>query len=236
MALQEKIKEMEICSHQIYNADESGLYWKLLPEKTYVSLSEKQAPGRKSEKQRFTFMACTNATGNHKLKLLVIGKARNPRVFKNFNCPVEYKNSKSALMTSAIFKDWFHNSFVPQVRKYLKDGGLPEKALLLIDNAPSHPNEIELKSEDGLILTMFMPPNVTPLIQPMDQNVIRITKLYYRNFLLASIFNNNCDGISVIALLWLRKLKLPQRKRSNTIKTEVVLSVYCEDGYNTTVV
>ncbi|XP_053962702.1 tigger transposable element-derived protein 2-like [Anastrepha ludens] len=40
---------------------------------------------------------------------------------------------------------------------------------------------------------MFMPPNVTPLIQPMDQNVIRITKLYYRNFLLASIFNNNCD-------------------------------------------
>ncbi|XP_054737869.1 jerky protein homolog-like [Anastrepha obliqua] len=29
-----------------------------------------------------------------------------------------------------------------------------------------------------------MPPNVTPLIQPMDQNVIRLTKLYYKKHLL----------------------------------------------------
>lgn len=65
--------------------------------------------------------------------------------------------------------------------------GLPVKAILLIDNAPSHPSETELKTEDGSIFTMFMPPNVTPLIQPMDQNAIRITKLHYRNSLLTSI-------------------------------------------------
>lgn len=114
-ALQNKIKEMDLCQEQIYNADESGLYWKLLPTKTYVTLQQKQAPGRKSEKQRITFLSCANASGKHKLKMLVIGKAKKPRVFKNFVCPVEYKNSKSAWMTSSLFKDWFHHSFVPQV-------------------------------------------------------------------------------------------------------------------------
>lgn len=34
---------------------------------------------------------------------------------------------------------------------------------------------------------MYMPPNVTALIQPMDQNIIRLTKLHYRNQLLSTI-------------------------------------------------
>ena len=113
--LQAKVIELGLSPEQLYNADESGLYWKLLPEKTYVSSLEKNAPGRKTEKQRITFLACTNGTGSHKIKLLVIGKAKNPRTFKNFNCPVDYKNSKSAWMTTAIFKEWFQQSFVPQV-------------------------------------------------------------------------------------------------------------------------
>lgn len=105
--LQQKIDEMGLTSDQLYNADETGL--------TYVSSLEKNAPGRKLDKQRITFLACTNATGLHKLKPLVIGRAKNPRSFKNFNCPVDYKNSKSSWMTAAIFKGWFHQSFVPQV-------------------------------------------------------------------------------------------------------------------------
>jgi hypothetical protein len=85
--------------------------WKLLPDKTYVSSLEKTAAGRKAEKQRVTFLACTNASESHKVKLLVIGKAENPRTFKNFNCPVNCDNSKTAWMTSEIFKRWFKNKF-----------------------------------------------------------------------------------------------------------------------------
>lgn len=81
---------------------------------------------------------------------------------------------------------------------------MPVKALLLLDNAPSHPNENELKSEDGAIVAMFMPPNVTPLIQPMDQNVIRITKLLYRNSLLAAIFSDERDLAASIKKITLR--------------------------------
>lgn len=39
-------------------------------------------------------------------------------------------------------------------------------------------------SNDGLIFVTFMPRNVTPLNRLIDKNVIRITKLYYRKYLL----------------------------------------------------
>lgn len=60
--LQETIDTMGVTTDQLYNADETGLFWKLLPDKTYVSSLEKNAPGRKTDKQRITFLACTNAT------------------------------------------------------------------------------------------------------------------------------------------------------------------------------
>ena len=99
---------------------------------------------------------------------------------------------------------------------FLTKKGLPVKALLLIDNAPSHPPESDLKSEDGSIEAMFMPPNVTALIQPMDQNAIRITKLHYRNSLLATIIAKEGDllesmkkitlkeGVSILEASWNR--------------------------------
>lgn len=113
--LENKIHELNLCDHQLYNADETGLYWQLLPDKTYVSLDEKSAPGMKSAKQRITFLGCANASGSHKLRPLVIGKAKNPRCFKNFNNPVIYTNTKNAWMTAAVFKTWFFDNFVPEV-------------------------------------------------------------------------------------------------------------------------
>lgn len=40
-----------------------------------------------------------------------------------------------------------------------------------------------------------MPPNVTSLIQPMDQNVIRLTKLHYKNSLAAMVIANDSGSI-----------------------------------------
>lgn len=60
------------------------------------------------------------------------------------------------------------------------------KALLLLDNAPSHPPLEKLRSGENII-AMYLPPNVTALIQPMDQNIIRLTKLHYRSSLLSTI-------------------------------------------------
>lgn len=194
--LSEKIRELNLQPNQIYNADESALFWKLLPDRTLVHAREKAAPGRKTSKERVTFLACANGDGEHKLKMMVIGKSKNPRAFKNCTLPVEYHSTKKAWMTSALFVKWFHESFVKQVRVFQESNNLSGNALLLIDNAPSHATEAQLTSDDGKVVTMFLPPNCTPLIQPMDQNAIRLVKLYYRKNLLIHVLSFEESDIS----------------------------------------
>lgn len=114
--LRAKIEKMKLTHAQIYNADESGLFFRVIPDKTYVSACEKTAPGRKIQKERVTFMLCSNADGTNKIKPLVIGKAAKPRCFVDFENPLRYDHSKNAWMTSNIFYNWFHGSFVKEVR------------------------------------------------------------------------------------------------------------------------
>ena len=90
-------------------------------------------------------------------------------------------------MNSEIFKTWFQNEFVPTVEKHLKDNNLPRKAVLLLDNAPSHPAMDELS--DGDIKALFLPPNVTAVCQPMDQGVLEMLKKKYRRSLLSSLIS-----------------------------------------------
>ena len=59
-----------------------------------------------------------------------------------------------------------HQKFVPTVKIYSEKNSLLVEALLVIDNAPSHPKESELIC--GNKRAVFLPPNVTPLLQPVD--------------------------------------------------------------------
>lgn len=87
----DSIREKDLSPDQIYNADESGLYWKTIPDKTLASELELRARGSKVSKERITFMPCANASGTHKLPLLVIGKAQKPRAFASGRkLPVHY--------------------------------------------------------------------------------------------------------------------------------------------------
>lgn len=110
-----KMVELELTEAQVYNADESGLYYRLLPEKTFVAACEKDAFGRKVAKERITFMLCANADGSNKITPLVIGKSKKPRCFQKFSNPLNYDSSSTAWMTFNIFQKWFHNSFVKEV-------------------------------------------------------------------------------------------------------------------------
>lgn len=67
---------------------------------------------------------------------------------------MDYANSKNTWMTSGIFENWFHHSFVLQVWRFLKQKGLLQKALLVLDNAPSHLLAENLVSDDRKILTV----------------------------------------------------------------------------------
>lgn len=54
------------------------------------------------------------------------------------------------------------NKICAVCKKHLNEKGLPAKAVLFIDNAPTQPGEDELKS--GNIFCKFLPPNATSII------------------------------------------------------------------------
>lgn len=196
---QEFIKLESLTGDQIFNCDETGLNFKMLPTKSLASKTEAAAPGYKRSKERVTILACSNATANHKMSLAMIGKSKNPRAFKSIGkhvLPVKYFNQKSAWMSSEIFKEWFFKEFVLSTEKFLKENNLPRKAVLLIDNAPTHPDAEELK--DGDIKAMFLPPNVTAICQPMDQGVLETLKRNYRRRLLSTLIQEIENGQDLV--------------------------------------
>ena len=177
---------------QVFNCDETGLYWRLLPGKTLADGNEKEAKNFKSSKDRVTLMATANASGDFRLPLVFIHKSAKPRCFANVTVsalPCHYYHQTSAWMNSAIFSDWFGKHFVPAVKDYLQGKSLPLRAILLMDNAPSHPSADSLvhETDDGCIRALFMPPNVTSLIQPMDQGVLENLKRRYKRDLLRKL-------------------------------------------------
>lgn len=83
---------------------------------------------------------------------------------------------------------FFKNSFIKQVRSFSAENNLPPKALLLVDNCSAHGTQNELiQSEDGDISVFYLPPNVTALIQPMDQCPIKVVKMKYKSNLMKKI-------------------------------------------------
>uniref|UniRef100_H2ZRR3 HTH CENPB-type domain-containing protein n=1 Tax=Latimeria chalumnae TaxID=7897 RepID=H2ZRR3_LATCH len=180
------LEEEGFTEEQVYNADESSLYFKMLPAKN----DEKKSEGFKQDKNRVTFLFARNKTGNHKLTPLCIGKSCQPCCFHHTNMkslPIEYKNSKKAWMTGDIFKDWFFKSFVPSMRCYLCSKRLPEKAVLLLDNRPAHPPAESLKTIDGNIKVFYLPENTTSKIQPLKQGIIVNFKKAYRKELVTEL-------------------------------------------------
>ncbi|GBM31506.1 Tigger transposable element-derived protein 4 [Araneus ventricosus] len=65
----------------IFNADETALFFQCLPQKTLTFKKEKCFGGKQS-KARITVMLGANMTGHQKLKPLVIGKKQNSKMFQ----------------------------------------------------------------------------------------------------------------------------------------------------------
>ncbi|CAH1995279.1 unnamed protein product [Acanthoscelides obtectus] len=73
----------------------------------------------------------------------------------------------------------------------MKELNLSPEAIFLLDNATGHP--LDLASNDNKISVLFLPPNCTPLIQPMDQHFIQAIKLFYRKKLFEKIVESLKD-------------------------------------------
>ncbi|GBN35364.1 hypothetical protein AVEN_225762-1 [Araneus ventricosus] len=63
----------------IFNADETGLFYKLTPNQT-LKFQGENCVGGKLSKVRITILVCANMNGSEKQKLTVIGKSQKPSI------------------------------------------------------------------------------------------------------------------------------------------------------------
>ncbi len=160
----------------IFNADETGLFYRTLPDRSMV-LKGHSCHGGKRAKDRITVLLACSATGE-KLRPLVIGKANNPRCFKGYDkhqLPVMYFADRKAWMTSELFTKWLcqlNNQMQRQKRN----------VLLMIDNCGAHP-DITMSN----VKLAFLPPNTTSRLQPLDGGIIQCVKANYRKRMMRHI-------------------------------------------------
>lgn len=172
----------------IFNVDETGLFFKCTPSKTLAFKGE-HCSGGKLSKERVTILVGANMAGTEKLPLLMIGKAKNPRCFKNVRTkPVEYQANTKAWMTADIFEDWL----ISLDKRFRKE---KRKILLFIDNCTAHKRIPELSN----VRVIFFPANMTSVIQPMDQGIIKNLKDHYRRLLVQKLVDeDNNASISIL--------------------------------------
>ena len=195
------ISEGKYTLEDIYNADETGLFFQLPPSRTLAQQGE-NVKGVKRSKARITVMVCCNASGSDKRKLLVIGKSKQPRCFRGVNMaklPCSYASTKKAWMSVELF-----NAFLCNLNEDMKKQ--KRNILLLVDNAPVHIVTQELSN----IAVFFLEPNTTSVIQPCDAGIIRALKARYRTklvqYLLDCMVGETKPDISVLtAISWIAR-------------------------------
>ncbi|XP_036159772.1 tigger transposable element-derived protein 5 [Myotis myotis] len=196
---------------QIYNANVTGLYWKLLPEQA-APLGAGDC-GRRRRGDRVTVLLAANLTGSHKLKPLVIGQLPDPPSLRHHNqdkFPASYRYSPDAWLSRPLLRGWFFEEFVPGVRRYLRRSCLQQRAVLLVAHPPCpspaarvpaleeseetprrfRPEPLgpaeELQTPDGAVRVLFLSKDSgrTLIPAPLEQGVVAAFKQLYKRELL----------------------------------------------------
>ncbi|CAD6889536.1 unnamed protein product [Tilletia caries] len=175
-------------SSDVFNADETGLYWRAPPKRGLV---KGESSGVKKDKSRITVLFCVNADGSEYFKPLVIGKSQCPQPFKRGtvdlrNHPhVSYVNNKTAWMNSEKWEQWLRSL----------DGRMKAEkrnVLLLVDNFSGH--KVLSEWEPTNVKVHFLPPNTTSRLQPLDAGMISDFKRKY-SALLSRHWVNALDNL-----------------------------------------
>ena len=109
--------------------------------------------------------------------MFVIGKSVKPRRFKGIKTlPCRYRAQHKSWMSGELFEDWVHELD----RKFAVS---KRKIVLIINNCTAHPHIENLK----WVELIFLPPNTTSHIQPMDHGIIRALKAKYRSLVVCKL-------------------------------------------------
>ncbi|CAB1109044.1 unnamed protein product [Ectocarpus sp. CCAP 1310/34] len=129
----------------VYNADETGLCYRIMHKATYLAPSELKTTVRGVKgmraKDRATAYMATSASGR-KVPLSFIGTVKEPRCFKIRGSSIKNFSQKNAWSDARVFKLWWSQVFLPHVRSVTS-----EKVLLIMDNHSSHPDLVHPRKQ-----------------------------------------------------------------------------------------
>ncbi len=198
----DEVKKMtdQFALEDIWHFDESGLYWKMTPDR---GLSHGQISGTKKVKARLTVALCCNASGTEKLPVLLIGTAARPLAFRAAGVNTsamdfQWHHNGSAWMTGSIMEAWL---------RWFDQRMSGRRVLLLMDNFSAHHSALDaINAMGGLQNTVvhFLPENATSVHQPLDQGIIQSFKCHYRRqwlrYMLTEI-NAGQDPVNTVNVL-----------------------------------
>uniref|UniRef100_A0A914VDN8 HTH CENPB-type domain-containing protein n=1 Tax=Plectus sambesii TaxID=2011161 RepID=A0A914VDN8_9BILA len=157
----------------IYNADETSLFYKALLKGKFAVRGDKPTAGKQQKAHLMVLLLC-NQDGSDK-QMFVVGKAAKPRCFANIRRPpLPYYSNAKAWMLSGLW-----SQISAELDKKLRAQN--RKIVLVADNASCH-KLVDVKLTN--IEVVFLPPNTTCLIQPLDQGIIHNLKVFYHQQLL----------------------------------------------------
>lgn len=70
---------------QIFKRDETGLFWKKIPNRIYITQEEKPLPGHKPMKDTLTLLVSGNTSEDYKMKTLLIYHSENSKALKTLS-------------------------------------------------------------------------------------------------------------------------------------------------------
>lgn len=115
--LTEKIKTENLLLENVYNANESKIYWKSLVSHALDSGKKQEISEQDESKENITALFCSNASGTHQIPLLIIDESDYPCLnnfkdgkkgrLKNIgNLGVIYSHQNSGAIDRSIFMEW----------------------------------------------------------------------------------------------------------------------------------
>lgn len=168
----------------IFNMDETGLFFRAVPDKT--TGKERMCQGGELASERLTLAFCINALGEKEPPVVIYPKYSKENTAAQLGVE-QYANTNS-WMTPEIFCQWitkFNEKMIHENRKIL----------LFLDDAPCHPL-LELSN----INFIFLPVNSTSRLQPLDQGIIQAFKVLYRRRMLRSLVARMNGAMSITQL------------------------------------
>lgn len=203
----------EYAQCDIYNFDETALFWRCIPNVTVAKIGAEAchgwlaifssvgefrllinsfwAEGTKQLMDRITVGVFSNSSGCH-LNTIVIGKSKYPRCFRASDrgvrpTPVIRLIGHYYSNKKAWMTQDIFNQVIIQFDTEMSRSG-KTRVCVLLDNAPSH-KIAELEKQLKVVKLVLLPKNTTAILQPNDQGIIRALKAHFKRFILRLIYS-----------------------------------------------